>query len=147
MGRGIAHARARRTEEAERDFAAARVKAVDAMALNALCWDKDTAGMALSALAGCDAALGKSPDDARYRDSRAMVMLRLGRLDEAIADYDRALARSPRQASSLSGRALAWARKGDRVRSEADAAVAAKVDSDVSARFADHGLTLDPAPR
>ncbi|MEK7413336.1 MAG: tetratricopeptide repeat protein, partial [Planctomycetota bacterium] len=72
---------------------------------------------------------------ARYLDSRGLVLLQLGRLDDAIADYDRALTKSPNIPSSLFGRAVAWARKGDRAKSESDAAAATKIDPDVRANF------------
>ena len=113
------------------------------MALNNLCWAKGTAGIALeSALADCNAALTKEPEVAGFIDSRALVYLRLGRIDEAIADYDRALAKAPTMTSSLFGRALAWARKGDKTRSAADAAAAQRNDAKVIERFKGYGLEL-----
>jgi tetratricopeptide (TPR) repeat protein len=95
-----------------------------------------------SALADCNAALAKAPDVAGYLDSRGLVLLRLGRLDDAIVDYNRALAKSPNMPSSLFGRAVAWARKGDRAKSESDAAAAAKIDPDVRADFERYGVSL-----
>lgn len=143
--RGIAHARAGSMALAEKDFAAARAMsgsaAQDATALNNICWAKATAGLLLqSALADCDAALGKLPDAPAYLDSRGLVLLRLGRLDEAIATYDRALAKAPRQTSSLWGRSIAWARKGDRARSATDAAAALKNNLDVRTEFEAYGV-------
>ncbi len=140
--RGIAYARGGDLARAESDFTAARAKTVEAKTLNDICWSKATAGVALqSALADCDAALSKVPDSADYLDSRALVLLRLGRIDEAIADYGRALARDPDQASSLFGRAVAWARKGEKAKSEADAAAALKLSAGVRARFEGYGVT------
>jgi tetratricopeptide (TPR) repeat protein len=142
--RGIAHSKAGDAARAEKDFAAARSKAAaDASALNSLCWVKGIAGIALeSALAECDAALAKVPGSSAYLDSRALVLLRMGRIDEAIAEYDRALAANPRQSSSLYGRSVAWARKGDKAKSGADLAAALKVNPDVQTRFEGYGIKL-----
>lgn len=141
--RGIAHARAGDAASAEKDFAAARAKAKDATALNNLCWAKATAGIGLqSALADCDAALAKVPKSPAYLDSRALVYLRLGRLDEAVADYSLALEAAPNQSSSLFGRALAWAKKGDKAKSADDAAAALKVAPDMQKRYEGYGLRL-----
>jgi len=141
-GRGIAYVRAGDGKQADRDFAAV-TKGADAVVLNNLCWAKAIAGLALdSALTDCNAALAKEPEVAGFIDSRALVYLRLGRVDEAIADYDRALAKSPSQTSSLFGRALAWEKKGDKARSTADAAAALRNDANVRDRFKGYGLEL-----
>jgi len=143
MGRGIAYARSGDMTHAEADFQRARGKASEPVIFNNMCWAKATAGVALeSALSDCNAALAKAPDVPGYLDSRGLVLLRLGRLDDAIADYDRALAKSPNMPSSLFGRAVAWARKGDRAKSESDAAAAAKIDPDVRADFERYGVKL-----
>lgn len=143
VGRGIAYALAGDMARAEKDFAAARAKAADARSLNNHCWSKATAGVALeSALVDCNGALSKAPDTAAYLDSRGLVLLRLGRLDEALVDYDRALAKFPNQASSLFGRAVAWARKGDKTKSDADAAAALKANPDIRTQFEAYGIKL-----
>ena len=141
MGRGIAYARSGDAARSETDFQRARGKASEPVIFNNMCWAKATAGVALdSALTDCDTALAKAPDVPGYLDSRGLVLLRLGRLDAAIADYNRALAKSPNMPSSLFGRAVAWARKGDRAKSETDAAAAAKIDPDVRAEFERYGV-------
>ena len=142
-GRGVAYARNGDKARAEADFAAARAKSDESGELNSLCWSKATAGVALeSALADCDAALGKVPGLANFLDSRGLVLLRLGRLDDAIADYDLALAKNPRLSASLFGRAVAWARKGEKTKSDADVAAALKINPDVRADFERYGLKL-----
>jgi tetratricopeptide (TPR) repeat protein len=73
------------------------------------------------------------------------VLLRLGRLDEAITEYSRVLAKAPHMADSLYGRALAWARKGEGAKAKADAAAALEADPVVADRFADYGLTMESA--
>lgn len=140
--RGAALARAGRAAEAQRDFAAASAKAREPGQFNNICWTKATAGVALdSALKDCDAAVQRQPDEAGYIDSRAFTLLRLGRIDEAIAVYGQALVKAPRESSSLWGRAVAWARKGDRAKSDADAAAAKAIDPGVEERFRRYGMT------
>jgi tetratricopeptide (TPR) repeat protein len=140
--RGIALARTGKSDQAEKDFAAVRAKALGPGQLNALCWEKATAGVALeSALADCQAALAKVPDSPAFLDSRALVLLRLNRFDEAIADYDRALAKAPAQSASLFGRAVALARKGEKEKAAAALAAALKTNPKVREEFAAYGVT------
>ena len=142
-GRGIAYARSGDAVHSNTDLQRASGKTSEPVIFNNMCWAKATAGVALeSALTDCDAAIAKAPDVGGYFDSRGLVLLRLGRLDAAIADYNRALAKSPNMPSSLFGRAVAWARKGDRAKSETDAAAAAKIDPDVRADFERYGVKL-----
>jgi tetratricopeptide (TPR) repeat protein len=146
VSRGIAYAQAGDEARSAEDFAAARAKMTGAEAFNTACWSKATAGIALeSALADCDAGLSVAPDSSAVRDSRAFVLLRLGRLDEAITEYGRVLAKAPHMADSLYGRALAWARKGEGAKAKADAAAALEADPVVADRFADYGLALGSA--
>ncbi|MEJ7777012.1 MAG: tetratricopeptide repeat protein [Sphingomicrobium sp.] len=141
MGRGIAYARSGDSVRAEKDFAGVRAKATEPVIFNNMCWSKATAGVALeSALTDCNTALADAPEVGGYLDSRGLVLLRLGRLDDAIADYDRVLAKNPKMPSSLFGRAVAWARKGDRAKSETDAAAALKIDPDIRAEFERYGV-------
>ena len=143
MGRGIAYVRSGDATRAERDFAGVRIKATEPVIFNNMCWSKATAGIALeSALTDCNAAIAKAPEVANYLDSRGLVLLRLGRLDDAIADYDRALSKSPNMPSSLFGRAVAWARKGDRTKSDTDAAAALKINPGVRTDFERYGVKL-----
>src|SRR4051812_4257156 len=84
-----------RRAEADKDYAAARAALPEATALNALCWGKATLGIRLqAALAECDTAIAKQPDNSAIMDSRAFVLLKLGRIDEAIEAYDRVIAQS-----------------------------------------------------
>ncbi len=69
-----------------------------------------------------------------------MVLLRLGRLDDAIAVYSAAIQQWPDLAMSLYGRGVAEGRKGDAKRAAADMARAAFVDRDVARRFAACGV-------
>ncbi|WP_181008330.1 tetratricopeptide repeat protein [Sphingomonas montanisoli] len=139
--RGISRMRAGDSAGGRRDFAQARALATSAPALNELCWMLAVVGVGLeTALAACDAAVRLAPDQASYIDSRAFVLLRLGRLDDAISAYDTALAMTPTKPSSLYGRSVAWARKGDGVRADIVLAAALKADPDVRDRFEGYGI-------
>ncbi|ATE64474.1 tetratricopeptide repeat protein [Rhizorhabdus dicambivorans] len=142
--RGQAYFLDGRKQEALRDFAMARAAAKTATDLNTVCWDNATADVDLpAALADCDAAIAKDPDDFAPHDSRAVVLLKMGRLDDAIAGFDTALAMKPDTAESLLGRAIAWSRKGDARRAEADRAAALAKDSDIVETYRNYGLELN----
>lgn len=121
--RGIALAKAGRPREAERDFAQARTLAngFGAAALNAICYAKATAGVALErALDECQAALRLQPDFAPTLDSRGTVYLQMGRLEEAIADFDKVIEKMPAIAQSRYLRGVARSRGGDAAGAAAD---------------------------
>lgn len=143
VSRGIAYARSNDPIRSEKDFAHARAKVSNAVEFNNICWNKATAGVALeAALSECNSALEAEPDAPGFLDSRGLVLLRLGRLDDAIADYDRALAKAPHMPSSLFGRAIALARKGEKAKSDIDHAAALKADPDVETQFESYGMKL-----
>ena len=142
IGRAGLLYKAGRVQESEKAFADIRGRAKTASDYNSLCWAKATRAILIeSALEDCREALKLQPETGPYLDSLGMVMLRLGRLDEALAAYDKAIAKRTGSAS-LMGRALAYALKGDRTRAEADRAEAIKLDPDAEARFAEYGLKL-----
>ena len=136
------HARAGNSALASKDFAAWRLKVgADANQLNALCWSEATVGFDLSgALADCDAALKASPKEAAFLDSRGLVLLRLGRFQDAIDAYNAAIETRPRQAQSLYGRGLAKLRLNRREEGEADLAAARTEFAKVDEEFAGYGL-------
>ncbi len=79
----------------------------DPTILNSLCWTQATSGFGLDqALVDCDAAIAALPGQASIIDSRALVLLMLGRLEEARAAYEEALRLEPTQTASLYGRGL-----------------------------------------
>lgn len=131
-----------RTDEAQRDFADIRSRTKTAVEFNNLCWDKVTADIMLeSALEDCREALKIQPDDAVYKDSLGMALLRLGRIDESLAVYSEAIEQGG-AAASFMGRAIAFARNGDFARARADRAEALKIDRNIEARFVDYGLEI-----
>ena len=142
---GIRHERAvemmlaGKAEAANREFDALSAKDLTATELNGMCWTKALANVALErALDECNRSLAKDNSSATH-DSKATVLLRQSRFDEAIKEYDVAL-KGSEFASPLYGRALAYARKGDSVRSDADAAKAVKLAPGVDRTYAYYGL-------
>jgi len=144
-GRGLAYDRSGDQGAAAKDFNTARTKASQPISLNSMCWKKATfsrasAAVLESALADCDAAL-KLQESAAYLDSRGLVLLRLGRLDDAIRDYDKVLGQSGSYPTSLYGRAVAWVRKGNKDRAEEDRAAARKINDSIVQQFDDYGVS------
>ncbi|HEY1125551.1 MAG TPA: tetratricopeptide repeat protein [Sphingobium sp.] len=142
--RAIAYVRSGDMVHADADFEQARKDAEVAPGLlNDICYAKATANVALNrALDECNAALAKQPDAIAIMDSKAFVLLRLGRNDEAIALFDKVLAKSPEMAVSLYGRAVARAHKGDKGRAQTDRDAALKVNPDVQKQFESYGVTM-----
>lgn len=134
--RGSYYWLAGKTALAEADFSAARANVTIGGQLNDLCYRKAARGIALQiALAECEEGLRRDIVTASYLDSRAFVLLRLGRYDEAIEAYNRTLAMDPRLAPALLGRAITWARKGDKAKSDADLAAALAINPKVQDEF------------
>ena len=132
-----------RTAEAQKLFATLRANANTPNELNSLCWAKGIEGILLdSALDDCTAALKLTPGAGNLEDSLGMVLLKMGKLDDALKAYDEAIAKKE-GASSLMGRAFVYLRKGDRAHAEADAVSARKLSPKIDEEFADYGLTFD----
>ncbi|WP_206241010.1 DUF3857 domain-containing protein [Novosphingobium terrae] len=143
LRRGIAYAKAGDGPAADKDFAEAHAHTQGAQPLNNLCWTKAIAGVGLNrALAECNAALVLSPGALDIQDSRALVLLRLGRVDEALEAYNMILAKAPTQAGSLYGRAVAEERKGNAAAAARDAAAALKANPGEEEAFASYGMAL-----
>lgn len=116
-------------------------KTLSADEWNNLCWHKTVANIELTrALQECDKSIA-ALDRAGSHDSRAFVLLRLDRFEEAIKEYDVALA-SGDIGSVLYGRAIAYARVGKKAESATDAAKALKLDPLVARQFSGYGLIL-----
>lgn len=90
------------------------------------------------ALDECNRSLAKEESLATH-DSKAVVLLRQSKIDEAIAEFDVAL-KNGDVAAPLYGRALAYARKGDRAKSDADAERAMKLSPGIERVYSLYGF-------
>ncbi|HEY1927812.1 MAG TPA: DUF3857 domain-containing protein [Caulobacteraceae bacterium] len=130
-----------RAAEAESIVTGLTATTLDPLELNNICYDLAVENMELDgALALCDASLKLRPNEAATLDSRAFVLLRLGRYPDALAAYDAALTAKPDQYESLYGRGLAEARLGRSADSARDIAAALKGRPQTREEFAQMGL-------
>lgn len=112
-----------------------------ASTLNNACYSLATRKLVLEqALALCDAALKLQPKSTPALDSRAFVLLRMGRFDEALAAYDATLAIDPRKYDTLYGRGLVEAKLGRTADSERDIKAALAGRPTVKDEFAKMGV-------
>lgn len=95
-------------------------------------------------LADCDAAL-KADRSLIVYANRGLVLLRLGRLDEAIGQFDAAIKLEPKAPWALYGRGLAKTRKGDKAGGDADIAAALAVRPNLPQQAKRIGLAADTA--
>jgi tetratricopeptide (TPR) repeat protein len=107
---------------------------------NNLCLYQAIAGAFEKALANCNEALRRQPDDPHVLDSRGFTYLKMGSLDEAVADYEAALRKEPKLANSLYGRGVVKRLKGDLAASEADIATARALKSGVAEEMTQLGV-------
>lgn len=130
-----------RADEANKLVAPVRAAAKAPAELNNLCWRKAIAEVMLeSALQDCRAALKLAPGDAAYLDSLGMVLLKMGRLDEALIAYNEAVEKRAR-ATSYMGRAFVCQQRGDEAQARSDTAEAVKLDARILTTFDGYGLT------
>ena len=129
-----------RKSDATKEFDALAAKDPSPSDLNNMCWRKAVAGVELPrALEECDKSIA-ALDQAATHDSRALVLLRLGRFEEAIKEYDLALAGGD-IVSALYGRSIAYARLGKKMDSDADRAKAIKLDPLIGEQFLGYGVS------
>jgi len=103
------------------------------------CWIRALAGKELEAgLADCDAVLKDQPDNAGALDSRGLVLLKLGRTDDALASYSAAIKFSPTLASAWYMRGLIERQTGDTASGDADIAQAVALFPHIAEIYA-HG--------
>jgi tetratricopeptide (TPR) repeat protein len=95
------------------------------------------------ALADCDQALRRGQKISVLLDSRALVLLRLGRFDEAIKQYDAAIRAQPKDPWSLYGRGLAKLKKGEVPEGQADLQAATAIESNIASVTKSFGLAPD----
>lgn len=140
----IGLALAGREAEAEPLFTEARAQTDDPNGLNSLCWAKVLSNVALvRAEEECRASLALT-DRAATRDSLAMVLLRQGRLAEALTEYDLVLADSDIAVSRFA-RAIVRARLGDAVGARSDAAEARRQTQELDEYFTLWGFEIPAA--
>jgi tetratricopeptide (TPR) repeat protein len=144
--RGLALWRSGRREEAEADLAAAHALAGDASVFNNFCYMKAVANVAVErALEECEESLRLRPDFAPTLDSRGAVLLRLGRLDEAIRDFDRVLEQAPGMTNSIYLRAVARSQKGDAAGALADLEIVRRDNPELIEYMERNGFVVAPA--
>ncbi len=142
IARGIAYAKARQMNLANKDFKAVREQANSPLEQNNVCYALAAGGVELPmALDLCKAAVSKEPKAAGFQDSLGLVLLRLNRYQESIEAYDVALAVEPGLSLSQYGRGIAKQRAGDRAGSDADLQAAIARDTRVAETFASFGVT------
>jgi tetratricopeptide (TPR) repeat protein/predicted aspartyl protease len=147
---GVAYARAGLFEPAIHQldtWIAAHPKDEDLpRALNARCWARAAWGKELdAALADCELALRRDKTS-EVMESRGLVLLRMGRLDEAIAQYTAAIRAQPRAAPALYGRGLAELKKGAKAEGETDIAAAKAISPGLAAEYKRFDIAPDEAP-
>lgn len=107
---------------------AIEMKAANASLLNERCWIKGTLAVQLdSAVQDCTRAVELTENNVSELDSRAMVYLRLNRLNDALADVNAALDRNPSAPGSLFLRAVIEKRLGKIRDADSDAADARRI--------------------
>jgi tetratricopeptide (TPR) repeat protein len=111
--------------------------------LSSRCYARAAWGKELdTALADCDAAMRKGKTSV-VMQRRGLVLLRQGRLDEAIVQYSAAIKAQPRFAMALYGRGVAELKKGDKPAGDADLAAAVAIAPALPAEFKRLGLAPD----
>ena len=140
--RAMARLNAGERESARRDFENALAVASGADDFSLICNVFAREGIALDwGLDACNRALSLNPNESPYRANRALVELRLGRLDAALADYDGAIAADSRRADGYYGRAIVRQRRGEREAAAADRAEALAIDPGIAEVYRGYGLT------
>ena len=112
----------------------------EAILWNARCHFRAVVGDLQAALADCTESLRLRPPIVAL-GTRGFVLLKLGRLDEAIAQYDEGLKVYAKSAHALYGRGVARRKKGDVAGGDADIAAAKASKGDIADLFAQWGVS------
>ncbi|THD56436.1 aspartyl protease family protein [Phenylobacterium sp.] len=114
---------------------------LDPAALEGRCRARALWGKQLdAALADCDAAMKHNQKLSVTSETRALVLFRLGRYDEAIKEYDATLRLQPKSPWGLYGRGLAKLKKGQATEGQADIAAATAVQPAIEREMKSYGL-------
>ncbi|HSM96885.1 MAG TPA: tetratricopeptide repeat protein [Rhizomicrobium sp.] len=123
--------------EAIAEFSVAiRLAPNDPRMWNARCWTRGAFARDLAeGLSDCNRALRLAPGQSDVLDSRGLVYLRMGKLDNAARDFSAALRKRPNLATALYGRGVARMKHGDVKGAQADILAARRVDPNVDDIF------------
>jgi tetratricopeptide (TPR) repeat protein/predicted aspartyl protease len=126
------------------DWIAAHIKGYDLSGAQAArCFARAAWGQQLDdALADCDTAIRKDKNSVFMR-SRALVLLRMGRTDDALAQYAAVIKLQPRDAVAIYGRGVAELKKGQTTEGDADIAAATAIARNIGAQYKRWGLAPD----
>lgn len=139
--RGVVTALRGNRPAAEQDFSDALKASDNAWKINNVCWLLATHNVSLpTALYICDQGLEQEPDRIALLDSKGLVLLRMGRNQDALAAYEAALARRINYPHSLMGRGIARLRLGDQAGGEADIKAALKAHPSLQQDYASYGV-------
>lgn len=140
--RGVAYTMAGKPEQAAKDFEKAHNRADTAMRLNHLAWLLVTNNTTLpTALTFAQKANADQPDEPTSLDTEGVILLRLGRFDEALVRFDRALVLRPDLAGTLFVRGIAKQHLGQHAGAAADLKAARAKRPDIDAEYASYGIT------
>ena len=98
--------------------------------------------MAQEALPDCEKAVLLAPNDAQALRSKAYILLKLRRYNDAMSDYDASLRFDPMNADALFGRGSARTALGNASAGSADIEAAKAIDSEIAERFDDQTRTF-----
>lgn len=139
--RGVAWTVAGKPDQADLDFAKAQAQANTAKRLNNLAWIMATHDTALyMALSYAQQANARQPETPAFLDTEAMILLRLGKVDQALAQLDRALALQPDMAGTRFLRGIARQRLGQHADGAADLQAARAQRAGIDAEYAGYGI-------
>lgn len=139
--RGVAYTMAGKPDQAAKDFEKAYTRADTALRLNNLAWCMVTHNTALpTALAFSQKSNADQPEDAAHLDTEGVILLRLGKFDQAVERFDRALALAPTMAGTLFVRGIARQHLGQQAGAAADLKAARAKRPGIDAEYAGYGI-------
>ena len=139
--RSVAYTMAGKPDQAADDVEKARTRADTAQRLNNLAWILVTNNVALpTALTLAQEANAGQPDAPAFLDTEGVILLRLGKFDQAVARFDRALALAPAMAGTQFVRGIARQHLGQHAGAAADLKAARAKRPGIDAEYASYGI-------